>query len=193
MAFKKSTIGALQNSAYHGMLPVVPMATPPSNELAKSSYMKIEKATKVRSTTNGTDAVRHGGSPQARVPLNIRNMRHGTEWPLENMARDAWEPAANRIYGNGLFRRYPSGQIDVKYASYVVEQALRKSYMGIPLTENEALACSAVFPDMKFQDVTPSMVTRKAPLSKSESSAIRCSVTQETADILRALGLDPEG
>lgn len=191
MAFTSSTLGNLRNQARRNSIPLQGMISP-EGEIAKASEYHppepLQKAT-VRATTNGTDATRHGEVPQARVPLNVRNMRARTEWPMESTRPTPWEPAADRIYGNGLFRRYPSGNIDVKYALGVIEPALRKSYIGIPLNENEALATSAVFPDLKYKDLPKSLVSLKAPLSKSECSAIRASVSPESVDILRALGV----
>ncbi len=157
---------------------------------AKQEYEVFEPSD-WKPTTNGTDAVRHtmGQMDRSQVPLNVRNRRWGTRWPADNRPTQLVELSDSRVYGHGLFKRYPNGQIDYRYAMDIVEKAVRKSYIGIPLTETEALATSAVFPDMRYKSITSEDLRLRAPISASEAAILRKTIGQETLDMLNSMGI----
>lgn len=137
----------------------------------------------------------NAGSPQgaapnlSRIPINQRPAAKTTVWPAENRPTTPFIPTDSRNYGNGLFRRYPNGELDYGWAKSVVEEAIRKSKIGLPLTENEALSVSAVFPKFSFQGLPASIVAIKARLSATEAEKIRKTLSIGAKAVLDSMGV----
>ena len=107
-----------------------------------------------------------------RVPIN-RQLVKTTPWPVANRPANISKPVPSRNYGTGLFRRYPDGTIDLNYAKGYVEDAKRKLEKGIPLQELEAVALSAVYPNVHFDGLPKSVVNIKGRLTSQEAESIR--------------------
>jgi len=111
------------------------------------------------------------------IPLHLR--RRTSNWPFENRPTGSIVPSQeSRNIGHGLWRRYPNGAIDIGYAKGIVQEALRKSNLGIALTEFEALAMSSVL-GFKFQNLPESVVRVKAPLSNDEALLLRTAIEND--------------
>lgn len=93
-----------------------------------------------------------------------------------------------RVNGNELFRRYPSGQLDVQHAVNTVLNALHraKDSAGVnQLNSMEQTALSCLFPgsfDYIAPDMAPSVATVQLRLSPAEVSLIRTKVAQHLAE-----------
>lgn len=114
------------------------------------------------------------------VPLHLQVKRP----PMHQGAPGFTQPRDNRrIPGRiqpdarnvrkGPFRRYLDGRLDIDGAQFHVQEGLRKSQAGIPLTEHEALAVMAVFPDREYRGISKNDVRLKARLSEREKSLLR--------------------
>jgi len=124
---------------------------------------------------------------QSRVPINRMPAARGTQWPVENRPNNLHVYPESRTY-KGIFRRYPNGTLDYMWATGQVEEAVRKFGKGIPLTENEALATSAVFPEIEFHGLPKSIVKSKAALTEQEVLRIQKTLSSETVDTLFSMG-----
>jgi len=121
-----------------------------------------------------------------RIPLNMRAPK--TQWPVENRASHLIVPESTRNIGSRLFRRYHNGRLDMGWAKGIVREALFKSSRGIPLTELEACAVSAVYPEIRFEGLPKAIVDIKARLSQSEADSLRTSLEREVEVSRLALG-----
>ena len=141
------------------------------------------------------DMIRAGkaGSPQgaapnlSRIPINQRPAARTTAWPVENRPMKSFLPSDSRNYGNGLFRRYPNGELDYGWAKSVVEESIRKSKIGLPLTENEALALSTLFPNFAFKGLPSGIVDIKARLSAAEKDKLRQTISHGALVVLSSM------
>ena len=138
----------------------------------KITKIKNDKDSKMH--FEGTHSYDYRADPRLeRVPLNMRPKNTTTQWPMANRPANISVAPDSRNYGTGLFRRYPNGEIDYKYAKGFVEDALCKMKLGIALTELQAASISAVFPDKVFKGLPKSIVRLKAYLSAEEARCLR--------------------
>lgn len=120
------------------------------------------------------------GPNLAHVPLHLRRCLQTSTWPSPPSPQYQPQlPLPSRNYGNGLFRRYATGALDVDWAKGLVLEARRKVKAEIPLQEVEALALSAVFPQLEFEGLPREIVAVKAFLTPSERFAIQCKIQCE--------------
>jgi len=77
-------------------------------------------------------------------------------------------PSSARNIGNTIWRRYPNGDLDVRYAISKLRESLRKYKTGMPVNETDALRISSVFPDITFDNLPKEMVNIKAFLNGQE-------------------------
>ncbi len=139
------------------------------------------------------DGISKAGLNLSKVPLNMRARMTTTQWPVKNRPVGPQLQSPSRNYGNGLFRRYPDGQVDIGWAKSVVDEGLRKSSAGIPLTENEALAVTSVFPSVRFEGLPPDIVAVKAFLKPTERVRIQKALVWTSRQALASLGVDLGG
>jgi len=131
-----------------------------------------------------------GASPDmARIPINQRPQHTTTPWPVENRDVEPFIPSPSRNYGTGLFRRYPNGDLDFEWAKSVVDEAIRKSKIGLPLQEFDALSLSAVFPEITFKGLPAQIVDIKARLSKAEKEKLRQTLHENAKAVLQSMGV----
>jgi hypothetical protein len=131
-----------------------------------------------------------GASPNlSKIPINQRPKNTTTRWPVENREVQPFIPPTSRNYGTGLFRRYPNGELDYEWAKSVVDEAIRKAKIGLPLQEFDALSLSAVFPEMAFKGLPQSIVDIKARLSTMEKERLRQSLHNNAKAVLESMGV----
>lgn len=114
------------------------------------------------------------------VPLHMQGSRSGMRDGSPGFTRafvnrripPRIQPRTRNVQ-TGMFRRYLNGTLDVDGAQFHVEEGLRKAQGGIPLTEFEALAVMAVYPERAFVGLTQADVRLKAYLSESEKALLR--------------------
>ena len=128
----------------------------------------------------GTDY--HAPYNLAQAPLKLRERYSRTEWPAHNREDPISILPQNRNIGNIVWRRYPDGSLDFRYAMQMVVEALRRYKEGPVINEIDALIISSVLPNIHFEELPKEVVKLKAPLLPEEAQQLRDSVREQLTD-----------
>lgn len=120
--------------------------------------------------------------PLDKIPLKLRARYMRTKWPAQDRPEYATAPPSSRNIGHTLWRRYPNGSLDFRYAFQFIVEALRRFKEAPVINEVDALAISSVYPNIRFDNLPKEIVKIKAYLTPDEIKQLKEAVKQNVTD-----------
>lgn len=143
---------------------------------------------------SGGSRTDYDGDPDlAGLPMKIRQRRMTSENPGPERSIHPLVLPQSRNVGNTIWRRYPNGSLDGRDAMSKLRECLRRYNSGVPINEGDALVLSSVYPEYRFQNITPEIIRIKAFLTPDEAKRLqdwsdRLDNEQSVRDIVDAGG-----